>query len=56
MMTTQKLTDAQEQRRLAGLRFHLAKSNRAKRDASEDLEFWSNKVAMLAVMVEKNIA
>lgn len=47
---------AQEQVRLAQTRIHLARSNRAERDAFEDLEFWSNKSAMLQAMVAKGMA
>lgn len=49
----QNLVDAESELRLAQLRYHLAKSNRAMRDAREDIDFWSDKVAMLSVMFEK---
>ena len=51
----QNLVDAESELRLAQLRYHLAKSNRAMRDAREDIDFWSDKVAMLSVMFEKGM-
>lgn len=51
----QNLVDAESELRLAQLKYHLAKSNRAMRDAREDIDFWSDKVAMLSVMFEKGM-
>ena len=51
----QNLVAAESELRLAQLRYHLAKSNRAMRDAREDIDFWSDKVAMLSVMFEKGM-
>lgn len=51
----QNLVDAESELRLAQLRYHLAKSNRAMRDAREDIDFWSDKAAMLTVMFEKGM-
>ena len=55
MTKPQNLIDAEESLRIARLRYHVAKSNRAMRDAREDVDFWSNKVAMLTIMLEKNM-
>ena len=49
----QNLVDAEDSLRIARLRYHLAKSNRAMRDAREDVDFLSDKVAMLTVMFSK---
>ena len=51
----QNLVDAERELRLAQLRYHLAKSNRAMRDAREDIDFWSDKATMLTVMFEKGM-
>lgn len=49
------LVEAEEKTALARLAYHLAKSRRAARAALEDLEFWSNKAAMLHVMWERGM-
>jgi hypothetical protein len=41
------LENARRESALARQRYESAKSRKAKRDADEDLEFWSNKVAFL---------
>ena len=51
----QNLVDAESNLRLARLRYHLAKSNSAMREAREDIDFWSDKVAMLTVMFERSM-
>lgn len=51
----QNLVDAESELRLARLRYQVAKSNRAMREAREDVDFWSDKVAMLTVMFEKGM-
>ena len=51
----QNLVDAESELRLARLRYQVAKSNRAMRDAREDVDFWSNKVAMLALIFERGM-
>jgi hypothetical protein len=51
----QNLVEAESALRAARLRYHIAKSNRAMREAREDVEFWANKVTMLSVMFEKGM-
>ena len=51
----QNLVDAESELRLAQLKYHLAKSNRAMREARENVDFWSDKVSMLTVMFEKGM-
>ena len=51
----QNLVDAESELRLAQLKYHLAKSNRAMREARENVDFWSGKVSMLTVMFEKGM-
>lgn len=51
----QNLVDAESELRLARLRYQIAKSNRAMREASEDVDFWSDKVAMLTVMFDRGM-
>lgn len=51
----QNLVDAESELRLARLRYQVAKSNRAMREARENVDFWSDKVSMLTVMFEKGM-
>ena len=51
-----QLKHAVEQMEAARTRYQAAKTKRALRDGAEDLEFWSNKAAMLDVMVRKGFA
>ena len=51
----QNLVDAESELRLARLKYKLAKSDRAMREARENVDFWSNKVSMLSVMFEKGM-
>lgn len=51
----QNLVDAENSLRIARLQYHVAKSNRAMREAREDVDFWSAKVAMLTIMLEKGL-
>lgn len=51
----QNLVDAENELRLARLRYQVAKSNLALREARENVDFWSDKVAMLTVMFEKGM-
>ena len=55
MEKPQNLVDAENSLRIARLQYHVAKSNKAMREAREDVDFWSDKVAMLNVMFEKNM-
>lgn len=55
MEKPQNLVDAENNLRIARLRYQIAKGNRAMHDAREDVDFWSDKVAMLAVMLEKGM-
>jgi hypothetical protein len=55
MEKPQNLVDAENSLRIARLQYHVAKSNRAMRDAREDVDFWSDKVAMLTLMFEKEM-
>ena len=55
MNKPQNLIDAENSLRIARLQYHVAKSNRAMREAREDVDFWSDKVAMLNVMLEKGL-
>jgi hypothetical protein len=48
-----QLKHAVEQMQAARARYQAATTKRTMRDAAEDLEFWSNKAAMLEVMVRK---
>jgi hypothetical protein len=45
-----QLAEAVTKMEQARAAYKAAKSRRAMRDAAEELEFWSNKAAMLAVM------
>jgi hypothetical protein len=54
MSNTAALTEATTKSTEARSRFDAQPTwNKAKRDAAEDLEFWSNKVAFLAAWVGK---
>jgi hypothetical protein len=55
MTSTEKFNEATSQRDAARIAFQAATTNRARRDAAEELEFWTSKVAMLGVMVERGI-
>jgi len=55
MNKPQNLIDAENSLRIAQLKYHVAKSNRAMRDAREDMDFWSDKVAMLTIMFNKEM-
>lgn len=55
MNKPQNLTDAENSLRIARLQYHVAKSNAAMCRAREDVDFWSDKVAMLTVMFEKGM-
>jgi hypothetical protein len=46
-MTSTILTEATAQRDAARLAFNTAKTNKASREAAEELEFWMGKVAFL---------
>ena len=50
-----QLKDALAQMQAARARYQAAKTKRALRDGAEDLEFWTNKAAMLGVVVEKKM-
>ena len=52
----EQLKHAVEQMQAARARYQAATTKRALRDGAEDLEFWSNKAAMLDVMVRKGCA
>ena len=55
MNKPQNLVDAESSLRIARLQYQVAKSNRAMRDARENVDFWSDKVAMLTIMFEKGM-
>ena len=55
MEKPQNLVDAENSLRIARLQYQVAKSNRAMRAAREDVDFWSDKVAMLTIMFEKQM-
>lgn len=49
------LIDAEERYDAARMAYHVAKSQRAMRDAGEDVTFWSDKLTMLRLMLEKGM-
>lgn len=51
----QNLVDAENELRICRLKYHVARSNRAMRDAREDVDFWSDKVAMLTLIFERGM-
>lgn len=55
MEKPQNLVDAENSLRISRLQYQVAKSNRAMRAAREDVDFWSDKVAMLTIMFEKQM-
>ena len=55
MEKPQNLVDAENSLRIARLQYQVAKSNRAMRDARENVDFWSDKVAMLTIMYDKRM-
>lgn len=55
MEKPQNLIDAENNLRLARLKYKCAKSERAKRDSDEDVQFWLNKVTMLTIMFGKGM-
>lgn len=51
MSTTQQHNEAIANRDAARIAYNTAKTNRARREAAEELDFWVGKVAMLGRMV-----
>jgi len=55
MEKPQNLIDAENELRRCTLQYKVAKSQKAMREAREDVDFWSDKVAMLTIMYEKGM-
>jgi hypothetical protein len=47
MTNTEQYTEARRNADAARITFNTAKTNKARRDAAEDLEFWTSKAAYL---------
>ena len=55
MEKPQNLIDAENELRRCNLQYKVAKSQKAMREARENVDFWSDKVAMLTIMFEKGM-
>lgn len=55
MVKPTNLIEAEQALQAARTRYHVARSNRALRDAREDIDFWSAKVDMLTLMLQKRM-
>lgn len=55
MSKPQNLLEAEQAVETAKLRYHVAKSQRAMREAREDLDFWTNKRDMLDLMYRNGL-